>query len=311
MNLRWAGLALVALGVFAPAARAQRQLQYIAGTVFDARSRPIAGATVLLEGRSITTGASGRFRFDSLPPGKYPLTVRMIGFNPVHSRVAVVKSEPTEVDYFLIPAPVVLPPIVVESERTGIYGIVGDTGFHAKTNARVQVIGLNGGTAYTDAAGRFAFPRADRGLYVVFATLPGYESRRMALEMERGTGREIVLMLTPTDFESLAKGDFGVKDLRFRLHRTLSQDLVGPARLDRAGSVPLCELAEVRNRMAPLDQYIVILDGVTRLLSWPLCAWNADELQLIELPSWRAHGARNLVNSVLSPIDTIFIWTRH
>src|SRR5262245_23056840 len=125
-------LAILLLGLAALGSRANaQQLQSVHGVVRDTAGKPLAGADVLLGSRQASTGLTGRFAFDSLKPGKYPITIRLVGYHAVHSRIGVVASDPTELEYFLVPAPFRLPTMVVESHRTGIYGAVGDTAFHA------------------------------------------------------------------------------------------------------------------------------------------------------------------------------------
>ena len=138
---------------------AQQPLQSVTGIVRDTAGTPLGGAEVLLGPRTAATSPSGAFRIDSLRPGQYAITIRLVGYTPVRSRVVVGASEPTEMEYFMVTAPYLLAPIVVESRRTGVYGAVGDTSYKAAVGARVQVAGLNGGEALTDSMGRFPFQR--------------------------------------------------------------------------------------------------------------------------------------------------------
>jgi hypothetical protein len=184
------------LALWPAALPAQQPIQSVTGIVRDTAGAPLAGADVLLGTHKATTSPSGAFRIDSLRPGQYAITIRMVGYNPVHSRVLVVASEPTEMEYFLLPSPQLLAPIVVESRRTGIYGAVGDTSYKAAVGARVVVSGAKGGEALTDSMGRFAFPDADNGVYMVRVTFPGYSERRFSVELKRGEGRELGVLLT-------------------------------------------------------------------------------------------------------------------
>jgi hypothetical protein len=175
----------------------QQAGQSVRGVVRDTAGAPLGGVDVFLGPRQTTTNAQGLFRVDSLRPGQYVIMIRLVGYSPIRSRVTVAAAGPTALEYVLVPAPVMLPNIVVEGHRTGIYGTVGDPSLHAAVGARVQVLGAQGGEALTDSLGRFAFPNADRGAYLVRVTFPGYYERRMTLELTRGEGRELAVVLSP------------------------------------------------------------------------------------------------------------------
>lgn len=244
---------------------AQEPLQSVTGMVRDTAGAPVGGAEVILGVRKTVTGPSGTFRVDSLKPGQYPITIRLVGFRPVHSRVIVVAAEPTEMEYFLVAAPFLLDPIVVESRRTGIYGAVGDTSYKAAVGARVQVAGLNGGEVLTDSMGRFAFPAADRGAYMVRVTYPGYSERRFSVELKPGDGRELGVLLTrsaesPSQIDAAA-----VKDLGHRLATGLARGIMTASQLARHGTGGLCDIPRIRSEIGRSSSgtVTVIVNGVT------------------------------------------------
>lgn len=79
--------------LFTLAAQAQ-YTQQLRGTVTDlALKEPLAGATVILnENRSVTTDATGQFRFKDLPAGTYTLRISFMGFKESYLENIVVNS---------------------------------------------------------------------------------------------------------------------------------------------------------------------------------------------------------------------------
>lgn len=229
----WAFSALLILPVILAA---QQPLRSVTGIVRDTAGAPLGGAEVILGQRQATTTPSGAFRIDSLRPGQYAFTIRLIAYNPVRSRVVVVTTEPTEMEYFMLPAPYQLAPLVVESRRTGFYDAVGDTGFKAAVGARVQVAGLHGGEVLTDSMGRFAFPAADRGVYMVRVTYLGYAPRRFTLELQRGEGRELGVLLTRGGRQPHRSEDWALDDLRRRLATGRASQRMTAKQLERHGT---------------------------------------------------------------------------
>src|SRR3954465_7033943 len=63
----------------------------IVGLVTDDRNRPIENISIIIAKpkRLSRTNANGEFRIDSLEPGKYPIVVRRIGFEPAEAEVEV------------------------------------------------------------------------------------------------------------------------------------------------------------------------------------------------------------------------------
>ena len=77
---------------------AQTQAQ-IAGQVLDARSQPVAGATVLLEQAADSVlvkgniaDAEGRFAFGAVADGQYRVVVSMIGFDNLRSETFLLEK---------------------------------------------------------------------------------------------------------------------------------------------------------------------------------------------------------------------------
>ncbi|HVB37808.1 MAG TPA: TonB-dependent receptor, partial [Vicinamibacterales bacterium] len=88
--IRRLGIALVALVLAAPAARAQSQTGSITGVVSDTSGAVLPGVTVSVSGQSLiggvhtaVTDAKGTYRFDRLPPGSYSVKFELQGFKTV------------------------------------------------------------------------------------------------------------------------------------------------------------------------------------------------------------------------------------
>lgn len=266
---------------------AQQPLQSVTGVVRDTAGAPLGGADVLLGLRRTATSPSGAFRVDSLRPGQYAITIRLIGYNPVRSRVVVIATEPTEMEYFMLPAPYLLAPLVVESRRTGIYGAVGDTGFKAAVGARVQVAGLSGGEVLTDSMGRFSFPAANRGVYMVRVTYPGYSPRRFTVELKQGEGRELGVLLAPSSRSPHASEELALEDLGRRLATGLVRERLTANELARHESGGLCDVGQIRSVLGGGNSATttLVLNGVAVYRDFDvssLCSWRADEVELVE-----------------------------
>src|SRR2546422_8979840 len=90
----------------------------LSGRVSDPRGGPVAGAQVALVelARATASGADGRFVFASVPPGRYTVTVRRLGYGAASASVVVPVGAPLEVA--LHPAPTLVDPITVTATRS-------------------------------------------------------------------------------------------------------------------------------------------------------------------------------------------------
>lgn len=275
------GLCLAGLGLLPGRLAAQGAVHSVIGVVRDTAGTLLAGANITLGTRSTVSDARGLFRVDSLRPGTYPLLVRLIGFTPVRSQVPVLPGETAELEIFLEHAPYLLPTVVVDANRTGVYGTVGDTGFRAIVGATVRLLGANGGVVRTDSMGRFAFPEAVQGAYLVQVTFPGYTERRQSLVLRRGEGRELALFLAPG--EGTAVPVMVLEDLRSRLATGLRTERLVGSDLARHQDRALCDIPQLRLEVG--ETTAVLVNGATILREYPihaLCAWQADEVEVVE-----------------------------
>ena len=280
-------LAAAALGPGAGRLLAQQPLQSVIGVVRDSSGAPLGGAEVLIGARRAETNAQGAFRIDSLRPGRYNVTVRLIGFNPVRSRLAVVETEPTQVEYLLLQAPALLPTMIVEGHRAGIFGSVGDTGYRAIVGARVQIVGPHSGEVRSDSLGHFAFPVSLGGQYVVRVTFPGYTERRFMVELKNGAGRELGVLLAPYRERPSQADDIALEEVGKRLAAGLKRERLSSPELERYSAMPLCEVPRIRAEIGR-DLTVPILFVVNGTSAdknadlGRLCAWRADEVEFVE-----------------------------
>lgn len=291
---------------------AQERTQTVLGVVRDARGAPLAGADIFLGKQRTVSGPNGAFRLE-VAPGRYPLIVRLVGYRAARSEVTVTESEPLQLEFSLRPEPLLLPTIIVEGERTGIFGVVGDTAYRAAGGATVTLLGPRGGTVKTDSTGRFAFPEAHGGEYIVRVTYPGYAERRFMVELGRGEGRELAITLTPGARPAARMENYSFELLRERLLVTSSQRLMRRSELERFGTLALCDIPRVRLAQAQADarggELRVLLNGITLVTS--LCAWQADEIDLIEFPPPTRNARRTIrTRGPAGGYTVIYIWER-
>lgn len=256
------------------------------GTVRDSAGLPLSGALVLLGERETRTDQQGAFRLERVPPGPSLITIRLEGYATVRSRLVVPRGETLELAYLLTPAVEMLPTVVVEGRRTGIYGTVGDSAFRPVAGARVEVFGARGAELVTDSTGAFAIPGADRGVYWVRVSLEGHAERQLTVELERGQGRELVIRLMPAKRSRASTERGALRDLGLRLATGLRRDRLTPNELTRFGSTGLCDVPQIRAELrSRADSTMVILNGAWVLGFMnirSLCAWGSDEVHLVE-----------------------------
>ncbi|MFN2317652.1 MAG: carboxypeptidase-like regulatory domain-containing protein [Gemmatimonadales bacterium] len=281
-------ICLTVLGLVPGLVTAQQPTLAIRGIVRDAGGAPVAAAEVVVAGRTILTSTDGRFVLEGLSSGLYPLIIRKVGYAPIRAQVILTVNSVGELEYQLEEEVVRLPTVEVEGRRTGIYGSVGDTALRAAPGVRVQVMGARGGEMVTDSLGRFDFPEANRGQYLVRIIHPDYAEHRMLVELKPGEGRDLAIMLRPGRNLMSVASDVAVRDLRSRLAMGLSHERAGAEELERRGPILLCDLPRVRAFARDPRPKTVIINGTNVLaddgfdLLPMLCAWQANELELVE-----------------------------
>ena len=258
----------------------------VSGTVRDTAGVPLAGAEVILNNKRTLATSQGAFRFDSLPVGTHLITIRLVGYTALRSPVAV-RTGTSHYDYVLHLAAYVLPTVYTAARRAGIYGTVGDTTFKPLTGVKIQLAGRGGGEAVTDSGGRFAFPVAIEGQYVVRAFYPGYAEERLFVELKKTEGAELAIRLRPSREIASRADEIAVRDLGRRLVANLPGDRLSASQLNRYGSLGLCEVNRIAERLRRVkpDSLTIIINGIFVLEKMSvrlLCSWQAAEVELVE-----------------------------
>jgi hypothetical protein len=122
---------------------------------------------------------------------------------------------------------------------------------------------------------------------MVRVTFPGYAERRFLVELKRGEGRELAVLLAPYPGVFSRLDDIAVTELGKRLATGLQRERLTPGQLERYGSMPLCDLPALKSEIGTDRRVSILLslNGVTADTSADLariCAWRADEVELVE-----------------------------
>lgn len=282
-----------------------QSLGSITGTVRDSAGVPIVGAEVTVERRVALTNLQGAFRLDSLRLGDALITIRLVGYAP-HRAPITVRRETSEYVYVLHRAAYLLPTLVAEAHKAGIYGTVGDTSLKALSGVKVQLAGRGGEEAVTDSSGRFAFLSAGRGQYLVRIVHPGYAESRQFVELKRDEGVELAIRLRPSARFMARAEQEAFHDLGRRLASNLPRDRLTAGQLDRYGSQGLCGIPEIAARVRHArDTLTIIINGTFILKTQSvgeLCSWRAEEVELVEFGE---SVCRDITRSL---VELLHIW---
>ena len=90
----------------------------LSGRVIDESGRPVAAASVVIAEleRGATTAADGRFRFGMIPPGRYSVVARRIGYAPL-AKIVKVDGAPIDLTFTIAARPVRIEPVNVTASR--------------------------------------------------------------------------------------------------------------------------------------------------------------------------------------------------
>lgn len=113
--------ALLAGGLVGSASAQTKKPDHAAmrGSVQDTLGHPLSDATIEILGTSLklNTPQSGSYLFDSIPPGRYWVSVRRIGYSPLRAALTFNRHQDREIDFQLEEQPVRLPEVVVNAEH--------------------------------------------------------------------------------------------------------------------------------------------------------------------------------------------------
>jgi carboxypeptidase family protein len=296
---------ILALALTGPAQMPVKTIQGIVRAVGDSGA-PLVGATVQIGKRTATSNADGSFRVDSVPYGFQQVVIRRIGFQGSRSVMSVFAGSQDFWEFFLSQSPFRLEEEVVEGRRTGLYGVVTDRFQKPLAGAKVEAIGNGGSTQTTDSAGRFAFPSAIVGGYLVRTSLKGYVERRLMLEVERGKGVELSIALTPGEWRKVSHADAAALfDLRRSLAFGLRRERMVGEELTRYGSLSVCDVPRVRNALGTRE--LGILNGERVMPPGEICSWNADEVAMIQFITG---SSRRTARGSARGATTVVIWEK-
>jgi outer membrane cobalamin receptor len=121
-NVHFSFVALAALLMGLSGLAAQSNIR-ISGEIFDADTgTPLIGANIVVVGTNYGAASDlrGRFVLSDLPPGRYRLQARMLGYRPDEVDVEVKVDVPVELRIGLEPQPIPMPEVVVSAERVSL-----------------------------------------------------------------------------------------------------------------------------------------------------------------------------------------------
>src|SRR3989441_8903363 len=112
-------VAVTLLGRTSASGQGAAAVDTLAGRVVDRGGQGLADATVLVAElhRVTTTGPDGAFRFPAVPPGRYTVVVRRVGYA---ARVDEVDLRTGPAELTLVPAAVQVEPVTVTATRQPI-----------------------------------------------------------------------------------------------------------------------------------------------------------------------------------------------
>ena len=114
-------LALLLAALAFPFGLCSAQTATLFGLVMrDSSGHELGGAEVQLAGmpRAVLTNSRGGFRIDALPPGRYALAIRHVGFRPLTDTIEVVASQKLEREFVMTEQPQELDSVRVTAVET-------------------------------------------------------------------------------------------------------------------------------------------------------------------------------------------------
>jgi carboxypeptidase family protein len=278
-------LALLGAAGLAKPVAAQRELYTVRGYVKDTEGALVPEVEITLESpRRITrTDSRGYFRLDSIPEGVRRLRARRIGYLAVNPVIVVPHPGKDTLEIIMLQMPQLLDAIEVKVNRKGIYGVVGDSAYRALPGTLVELLGARLADT-TDEQGRFAFEEIkDYRHFVLRVSRVGYYGRLISVDHDKG--REFSIFLSEYkqgsfDWANSREAGSALADLATRLAMEPRRTRMTREELTRFGTMALCDIPKVRSIVGRDPS--IILRGTTWYRAASLCAWNADQIDLLE-----------------------------
>jgi hypothetical protein len=278
----------------------------VVGAVTDANGAPLdADVTFGSAKNRVTTGPSGRFRFDEIKAGKYTITARRVGYFPRTASVSIGDAGAV-VLLTLVALPNRLPAVITSAERGGLSGYVGDTLLGPIADAQIEIIGENR-RATTDTAGEFHIS-VSTGKYMVKVSRPNFATRMVSVTVPAFSGRRMEVSLVPASHGASNRDEAAARALQARLVRRNAaySKLFTAEDMEKAGFKSLGQVASsgavqyVDNSCPVMLPALADNPGVEGLPrgSVPLWSLDAADLEFVEIYS--SKPARNTQKSILS-----------
>jgi hypothetical protein len=141
-------LAALVLCLWAPRAAAAQEAAALRGQVRDAAGAPLGGVQVSARGqgagtrRATVTDAAGRYRLEGLPPGRYRVQARQLGFAPGEAEVVLARGGTPVLDFALRVRALVVDTVTVTSRNPAAIRR-GDTEYATEVSqAAIQLLPL-------------------------------------------------------------------------------------------------------------------------------------------------------------------------
>jgi hypothetical protein len=260
----------------------------VRGVVKDTEGAAVPDVEILLESpkHGTRTDAAGRFALDSVPQGERRLLVRRIGYLALKYTITVPQAPADTLRFIMLHLPQQLAAIEVQVERKGIFGVVGDTAYHALPGTLVEILGARIADT-TDLQGRFAFEGLKERHFVLRVSRVGYYGRLISVDYT-GTGRDFSVFLTEYskgtfDWANSREAAIALPDLSIRLAMEPRRTRMTREELQRFGTMALCDIPKIRSLIGSTPS--IILRGSTWYRNADLCGWSADQLDLVEFGS--------------------------
>jgi Carboxypeptidase regulatory-like domain/CarboxypepD_reg-like domain len=319
-----------AIAVAAPSVRAQAGTQ-IRGRVVDATGQPVVDAQIELAPSSKRTLSDddGGFLFVDLSAGSYTVQVRRIGYQPSTQRVDVGARATATAVITLVAIPRVLDSIRVFAKAHGLRytGAVLDDRSAPIEGAVVMVPG-KARELRTDINGRFSVDGMSEGTVLARVRKIGFVPQLHSLQLMNekvDTIRMKRLVQTLTQVQVLAQSGFGkdtfaYRDLDARMRwKTEKSYVVGRDEFDQQGTTDLSTAIRYSGTGGrfggslgkPLPSGCIIINGERALRDWPLSAFYADEVEVVEVYPPKSDPSGTIEPRGCDPDKPVYIiWMR-
>ena len=194
----------------------------LTGMVRDSAGRPLRDAVVVLDPitdiRATRVDASGRFRFDRLRARRYVMRTTWIGYQP-DERTVDLPEGGLDLTITLARVPVRLDTMTVVARRTGIFGTAVDKqDHHALGGVEIALVGTRHRTR-TAADGKFSFPEANEGGFLVMGKRDGYETISLAVAVPDTASIELVVAMDSLRTRAQQRENVLFQDMTMRINR--------------------------------------------------------------------------------------------